>query len=766
MSPTLCSACQTINLYTLSAQPTKVWVEKHIIDRPPLNPILLRPRASLSPICSLCQILLTCIEEAECESKASVAFLSLVALPSGDYYEQFTDKRDESTLSLGILFKILALWMYRVGWEIRNAEARRKSGQPGLLKFNEITVQMAFEGAEEIRCDPHQSNISYRMDASKDLIAFVRRDAPKKLKDLVIGSPVRPVNSFTRKTWIEESLAPCLSSHRKCRQSLSGRSHDDTHQNATLPTRLIDVTGTSSDGTPFLSITRGKTGRYIALSYCWGEPIPGVPIVMLTSKTLESFQTRLPAALPKTIQDAIDVTRDLGYQYIWIDRFCIIQDDDDDWKREARSMCDVYECATLTIAAMASTGDQSGLYGDSIFQDVAVDCSAGEDHTGEIYIAPPYPRSLRMTAPLYGELEQCKWNTRGWVMQERLLSRRIVYFGQHQIFWECNEEDDSSTTTLPQKRRYNVAPPAWISYGTKALILDGLRQSRRAHFSSSNRTLGNVWGRIVQHYSNTKLTKQGDKLIAMEGIAQALRIRIPQSEYLYGHWEQLLLMDEGGLFWHTLVPSGRDDHSWNAWSGAPSWSWACYPGEIDWPCSADRLPKPGKPLIRAAKFMTRPASFRDGRDFTSEKILQVTGVIICARLESKLHPASSNTVRKARITLTGRLLHASTENTESITTDSPLFSGDVSLSIDQPCDRPPAQFWVLLFSEQQCAAQFYGGTTSYFTCNFLLLGEAETSIIGESLPVFHRLGTGSYVGKRREIRQLVGRRGYTDCYLI
>ncbi|KAI0106422.1 heterokaryon incompatibility protein-domain-containing protein [Nemania sp. FL0031] len=570
-----------------------------------------------------------------------------------------------------------------------------------------------------------------------------------------------------RRTWIQQSLLPCLLSHRKCRRGLSGRSHDGPDQNAILPTRLIDVTGKSGDGIPFLSITQGRRGQYIALSYCWGEPIAAVPIVMLTTENLESFQARLPTALPKTIQDAIDVTRDLGYQYIWIDRFCIVQDDGDDWEREAKTMCDVYEGAALTIAAMAATSDRSGLYSDSMFQDVAVDGAAGADRVGKMYIAPAYPRGLRMTAPLYGELEDCKWNSRGWVMQERLLSRRIVYFGQHQIFWECHEEDDSSPTTLPQKRSYNIAPPAWISYGTKALILDGLKKSRKAYVSPSDRTLGNVWGRIIQHYSNTQLTKQGDKLVAMEGIAQALRIRIPHSKYLCGHWEQLLLMDEGGLFWRALVPTSRDDHSWNAWPGAPSWSWACYPGQISWPCSADHLPKPGKSLIEAAKFTTRPIASQNERHSTGEKILHVTGITICARWDSQSpRPASSNTVKKTRVTLSGRLLHNSTGGLESADDESILFPGNVSLSMDQPCNRPPEQFWVLLFSEQQCAAQFFGGTTPYFTCNFLLLGRVGTSVRGEGHSAFHRLGTGSYVGKRREIRQLVKRFGYTDCYLI
>jgi len=36
------------------------------------------------------------------------------------------------------------------------------------------------------------------------------------------------------------------------------------------------------------------------------------------------------------------VTLELGVRYLWVDTLCVIQDDLDDWNREAALMADVY----------------------------------------------------------------------------------------------------------------------------------------------------------------------------------------------------------------------------------------------------------------------------------------------------------------------------------------------------------------------------------------------------------------------------------------
>lgn len=105
-----------------------------------------------------------------------------------------------------------------------------------------------------------------------------------------------------------------------------------------LPTRVIDV-GDGGARVPVLIEGKGKRARYCTLSYCWG----GISNVTTTSSTIHAHSQGIPlAAAPATVRDAIVAAQSLGFRYIWIDSLCIIQDDPQDWMREAEKMADIY----------------------------------------------------------------------------------------------------------------------------------------------------------------------------------------------------------------------------------------------------------------------------------------------------------------------------------------------------------------------------------------------------------------------------------------
>jgi hypothetical protein len=66
--------------------------------------------------------------------------------------------------------------------------------------------------------------------------------------------------------------------------------------------------------------------------------------------------------MPKSIQDAVVLTRELGFRYIWVDALCIVQDSREDFLREAAVMGDVYSLAALTIAAKDSADCSGGCF--------------------------------------------------------------------------------------------------------------------------------------------------------------------------------------------------------------------------------------------------------------------------------------------------------------------------------------------------------------------------------------------------------------------
>jgi hypothetical protein len=52
--------------------------------------------------------------------------------------------------------------------------------------------------------------------------------------------------------------------------------------------------------------------------------------------------------LPRTFRDAVEATRELGVEFLWIDSLCILQDSVDDWDIESNRMHDVYRYSYLT----------------------------------------------------------------------------------------------------------------------------------------------------------------------------------------------------------------------------------------------------------------------------------------------------------------------------------------------------------------------------------------------------------------------------------
>jgi len=124
-----------------------------------------------------------------------------------------------------------------------------------------------------------------------------------------------------------------------------------------LPTRVINV-GSQGDRAIKLHIPQeGERGQYLTLSYCWGK----LPQYITTKETIkdESHTIQLDN-LSQTIKDAVSVTRQLGFQHLWIDVLCIVQDRPTDKTNEISRMHEVYKNSTLTISAASAFGVMEG----------------------------------------------------------------------------------------------------------------------------------------------------------------------------------------------------------------------------------------------------------------------------------------------------------------------------------------------------------------------------------------------------------------------
>ncbi|KAF8846445.1 HET-domain-containing protein, partial [Acephala macrosclerotiorum] len=223
------------------------------------------------------------------------------------------------------------------------------------------------------------------------------------------------------KHWIDT----CTKTHEKCRTNLS----------TWLPTRLLHLESPWQGKVRLISTDTGFVqGHYMTLSHCWGM----ANFLTLTKQTSGMLFNGIEITmLPQVFQDAIQTAAKLGINYLWIDSLCIFQDDLQDWHRESSLMGSVYQNGYCNIAATKSS------------------------NAHESFLAEKSPRTKSMVPPCY---IQSTWNdatnscwhlhewsnqdqvylsgpllSRGWVVQERVMSPRVLHFGSNQISWECYE---------------------------------------------------------------------------------------------------------------------------------------------------------------------------------------------------------------------------------------------------------------------------------------------------------------------------------------
>ncbi|KAN0099845.1 Heterokaryon incompatibility protein (HET) domain containing protein [Hyaloscypha variabilis] len=360
-------------------------------------------------------------------------------------------------------------------------------------------------------------------------------------------------NNFSiARGWLEE----CCNTHQSCpfKRSLE------------LPARVIDVGNLGDEQRLRLVHSHSSTGQYAALSHCWGGLIPK----RLLADTLDYFQKDIPfSSLPANFRDAVTITRQLGIKYLWIDALCIIQDSTSDWEIESKKMGDVYRNALITISAAMSPGSTAGIFpktctpevlkenemADSVSLKVSYDGNSGTD----VYVSlndkeDESLRDLFISSPL---------SRRGWVLQESILSPRILHYGRRQIYWQC-PQGFQSADGVPAG---NLMPEDTQLYSAISNVFyQDLQRDLVRKSQHDRRLILTDYYNLVEEYSSRKLTYNSDKFPAFSGIARLLHPVVGGS-YLAGVWSNDFAQ---GLCWHSEMLQCRHTLS----DEAPFWSWA------------------------------------------------------------------------------------------------------------------------------------------------------------------------------------------------
>jgi hypothetical protein len=283
-------------------------------------------------------------------------------------------------------------------------------------------------------------------------------------------------------------------------------------------------------------LVRREAGiRYLALSYVWGQHKN-----FQTKKRNLSFLLE-PGSLsrcniPRTIRDAMDVVSNLNERYLWVDALCIVQDDKKVKLELINQMNETYENALLTIVAAGGESCESSLFGATPVQ---------TNVTRSVEVVDGLPL-VWTPADLQSTLQESVYDTRGWTFQERLLSRRCLYFTDAQVYITCrltSEREDNQNMELMHLQE----DASFIS--SNPILTSRTVQNRLDTSPTHWHDFFWTYNSLLHRYTSRELTDPSDVLKALAGIMNTLENTF-KTRFIYGLPEALL---DIGLLW---TPTG------------------------------------------------------------------------------------------------------------------------------------------------------------------------------------------------------------------
>ncbi|KIL89213.1 hypothetical protein FAVG1_07607 [Fusarium avenaceum] len=366
------------------------------------------------------------------------------------------------------------------------------------------------------------------------------------------------------------------------------------------PGRLIDVGSETRSPRLVISGQDDIDGNYAALSHCWGE---NPDFLMLSCDNLREFRKEIKLSeLPVSFRDAIITCRHLKVPYVWIDSLCILQSGPtakEDWLYHAEEMHRVYEHCLLNISIDVSSNPHQGAFRsrDALYlqdcyvwtpfplfpkpvdspptsrrgffarEDEDLEVSAPDvEHVGETddNLDPTAQQNLCVIftrEDFYHARLDLPINERAWVLQERLLSPRTLYFSTDRIAWEFECKD---SLINDRSKTMNEYLPDGL-FGTITGTFDCLYQE---DYSIPNVSTAIRYYDLVISYTTRQLTfPEKDKLVAFASIARRYTSGLG-NDYCAGIFRSIMPI---GLLWQA---------TWEGWVRrpaayrAPSWSWA------------------------------------------------------------------------------------------------------------------------------------------------------------------------------------------------
>jgi hypothetical protein len=329
------------------------------------------------------------------------------------------------------------------------------------------------------------------------------------------------------------------------------------------------------------------------------------PTTFLTSQ--ETLAARLAGIdyedLPPLFQDVVTTCRALGFQYLWIDRLCIVQGARGDFLRQAPKIGDIYGNAIITIASASATTENDRILTqrDPKWESMSLEVSA--NNLGMLRFSMRH-RSHRLGSESQGG-DYGRISTRAWTWQERMLSARTVFFTPSALKFEC--------------RTHSI----WEGFGPGVVGHSWSAQLENITFQS--------WLGLVEEFTKRDITKDTDRRPAMDAVIERLG-RITGRKWIWGLWQDAMVES---LCWmaNARKEAARDVPCKMYYDFyAPTWSWLSIVGPVSYVSAKGMLGAETDPVIHDLQV----------KDFNRElAVLTIEGHVITREMNCEVKENTS-----------------------------------------------------------------------------------------------------------------------------
>lgn len=382
-------------------------------------------------------------------------------------------------------------------------------------------------------------------DHPSPVLSMCRSIGKKDIDTMKIGFPNLTSSNSQHLALLKQWLNSCNTYH-DCKPQ----------PGAPVPTRVIDL-GTEDD--PILQLHETQPGasfQYIALSHCWGK----TEHFSTTADNIEEHKKGINfEQLPKTFQHAVRTTRELGIRYLWIDSICITQGAGGDFDKQSAKMEDVFSSAYCVIAASNARGQGDG------FLNPRKECHyvkvVDDSDKGGVYVS-------RFRDDFRKHVLNSPLSERGWVLQERALARRTIYFTEWQTYWECGDGIRCETLTrMDNKLISYLGDPNFPS----KLSGTGSNRGEKIRFYED----------LYRQYTRLNLTWKKDRPVAIAALEKRLH-RDLKSSGGFGVFDDNRSLLPRSLLWQRGAEvASLAKIEFPDTTRLPTWSWMAYDGGID-----------------------------------------------------------------------------------------------------------------------------------------------------------------------------------------